>query len=127
MKSRVLILLISLCFALSLSVVSNRYVYRVMTELDEMRKECMQYTLSENRESALLCAREMLSVIEKNAPVLEMLTPHEDLHDLILQLNDVSVSLEINDLDDYRKAISLFEENIKHLISHESISFSNIF
>lgn len=127
MRVRVFILILFLGFAVSTAVFSNFYVHGVMNRLSDMRKEAEEHADNRNTAEALKIAEDMLSYIRKKAPVLEMLTPHEDLHDLILQLNDVCVSLSISDLDDYRKAITLLKENTEHLISHESLSFSNIF
>ena len=87
----------------------------------------MEYSVNGQYDEAVSITKKMLDYVKKRSGVLEMLTPHEDLHDLIVALTDAYISLRIQDMDDYEKAITLFEENIRHLISHEAVSFSNIF
>ena len=127
MKNRIIILFASAVLAVTVCVFSNFYVTKSMKTLNRMRNEAIKHSEKHDFEKALSKTEEMIAFIEKRSTVLEMLTPHEDLHDLIIALNDAHISLEIEDMDDYTKAISLFEENINHLIAHESISVNNVF
>lgn len=77
--------------------------------------------------SAISSAEKLQSIIDHKEKLLEGLVPHEDLHDLSIQISDASLSILINDLDDCKKALKLMKENAEHLIKHESFLFGNIF
>lgn len=127
MKTRVIILLASFLLSVSVSIFSNAYVTGSMLELQEMRNIAQRHAEGKRYAEAAQITSGMLALLREKTPVLEMLTPHEDLHALMIELCSASVSLSVNDTEEYRKSVDLLKETIDHLISHESLSFSNIF
>lgn len=80
-----------------------------------------------NTKDAFVSAEKLKKIIEEKEQLLEGLVPHEDLHDLSVQIADASLSIKIGDLDDCKKAIELMIENAEHLIKHEALLIGNIF
>lgn len=119
--------IIIFALALGVCVCSYTLVKRTMGEMDDMRVEVLMLAENAEYERAEAGITAMLTKIKQKSKVLEMLTPHEDLHTLIMQLTDAKVSLSIRDMDDFDKAMSLFKEYLDHINSHEALTISNIF
>ena len=92
----------------------------------DMRHDAMTRVENVDNAEAEAIVVNMLSLINERSKVLEMLIQHDDLHDMVMQLTDAKVSLSINDMDDFEKALSLFYENLEHIRAHEKVSLSNI-
>lgn len=127
MKTRLITLVFSAFFCITLCLYSNFFVGRVMEKVTQDAEQ-MEKLLAEGEvQSAKQVSDRLTAYIKKNERFLESLIPHEDLHDLSVQIADVSLSIRISDLDDCKKAIALLLENTEHLTKHEAFSFGNIF
>ncbi len=126
MKTRLIFVLALLIASSAVCVCSLLFVNGTMDEMEKMRIEAMNHTENGNREDAEAVVSNMLTLISSRSKVLEMLIQHNDLHDMVMQLTDAKVSLSIDDMDDFEKAMSLFFENLEHIRAHEKISLSNI-
>lgn len=126
MKSRIVIIVLSALFCISLTIFSYHFVNSTMTRLDGMREETVRLINESDIEGAENKISEMLFYIESRQDILESLVPHSTLHDISVQLTDVLTSLRIRDMDDFEKAMALFIESVDHFKSHEALSLSNI-
>ena len=59
-------------------------------------------------------------------PRLEILTDHNDLHNVAEGITDARISLERGFLDDYYKAMALLGEGIAHIRAQEELSLANL-
>ncbi len=127
MRTRLIIMISSFILSIAVSVFSSLYVQSVMNEVIDKAGMIENLLENDNTEKALEAAKKLKNDIEKKEPFLEGLVPHEDLHDLSVQIADADLSIKIGDLDDCKKAIELMKENADHLIKHESFLLGNIF
>lgn len=120
-------IIISFILCISLCIFSSFYIQKSMQHIyDEI--ENIENSIDKMKSADIyIRAGKLKTYMHEKEKILEMLVPHEDLHDLGMQIADVVLSLKIDDLDDSRKAIALVKENALHLIKHESFSLSNIF
>ena len=126
MKARIWVVVTMLVLSIAISAVSMIFVNSVMDSLDSARIEAVLNVENGNTDEAIAKITAMLTEIEEKNPILEILTPHDDLHDMLTQLVEAKVSLTIGDMDDFDQKISLFRENVEHIRSHEALTISNI-
>lgn len=127
MKTRLITTIIILIVSIGLCTFSLFYVESVTDELDDMRLSALEFAEAERLSEAEAVLTNMLEYTKRKSPLLEMLTPHDDLHEMVMQLTDAKVSLTIQDMDDFDKAFALFQENLEHIREHEQLALSNIF
>lgn len=127
MKVRIAMLISTFLISLIVCTISSLYVNDVISDVLKDASSAETFMKDGDFESAKKYVEFIKDKIEKNKPILESLLPHEDLHDLVIEIRDVCLSLSINDLDDMKKALELFRENAAHLKGHEGFSLGNIF
>ncbi|MBR3927838.1 MAG: DUF4363 family protein [Clostridia bacterium] len=123
---RLVIMLSSFLICICVTVFSNIYVTNAMNAI-EKEARIMEAILSEAGSGDFPFPKELENEIFRGLHLLEILVPHEDLHDLSVQLADASISAQIGDMDDCRKALKLIMESADHLTKHESLQLGNIF
>ena len=117
----VLVLSIAIC------AVSTWFVYDQIDEMDRLTAIVLEQFDAGNREGAREALAQMATAWEKAGPILRSLTPHEDLHSVIIQYVEASTNLESDDDSDFMRSVSLLVESLKHLREHEALSWSNLF
>lgn len=127
MRLRIMILVFAFVFSIGLCLFSNAYVENSMTEIIQKSKQMEEMLLKGDFDKASFASESLKKYIDQKSSVLESLVPHEDLHDLSVQIEDIVLTIRIQDLDDCRKALALIKENADHLIRHEAFSCGNIF
>lgn len=127
MKVRIAILIFSFAFSIALCIFSNAYVEISMNYIIEKAENMEKTLINKAPDSAKDAAEALKKYIDSKSHVLESLVPHEDLHDLSVQIEDIALTMRIQDLDDCQKALALIKENADHLIRHEAFSLGNIF
>lgn len=127
LKTRLIIFVFSFALCILICFLSFGFVENSMTDiLKEARNT--ETLLNENKNNeAILSTEKLNDLIYQSSKTLEALVPHEDLHDLSIQIADALISIRIGDMDDCKKAIVLIKENAEHLIRHEALSLGNIF
>jgi hypothetical protein len=58
---------------------------------------------------------------------LELLGPHDDLHEIYLQIVDAKVCIELEKRDDVHQALVHLKEVLQHVRDHESFSMTNLY
>lgn len=127
MKMRRIITILSFLICFGICFFSNLYVVKSMNGVIEAAEKIEKHLKENNTEKAREASDALKKYIEKRQSLLEGLVPHEDLHDLSVQIADAVLSIKIHDLDDCKKALSLMKENADHLINHESFLLGNVF
>ncbi len=126
MKQRMLIVAVMTAFSLALCLFSLFYVHSAMNELTALRLTLEEQADAGQTDEAQATLARMLNEIQSRGHWLEMLAPHDDLHEMRMQLTEAGTCLSIGDDDGYREAIRLFGELLDHLKTHEEPSLSNI-
>lgn len=127
MKQRLLLVIVMTAFSLALCLFSLFYVRGAMTELAALRLTLEEQADAGRTDEAQATIARMLNELETHGRWLEVLAPHDDLHEMRMQLTEAGTCLSIGDDDGYREAIRLFNELLEHLKTHEEPSLSNIF
>ena len=127
MRTRLIIMISSFLACIVICIFSNLYVGKTMNEVIKEAKRMEAYLKEDQIREAFQSAEKLEKAIIWKEPLLEGLVPHEDLHDLSVQVADTALSIKIGDLDDCKKAIALMKENAEHLIKHEAFLLGNIF
>ena len=126
MKQRLVIVILMTAFSLALCLFSLFYVRSSMAALAELRLTLEEQTDAGQTDEAQATIARMLNEIQAHGRWLEVLAPHDDLHEMRMQLTEAGTCLSIGDDDGYREAIRLFNELLDHLKTHEEPSLSNI-
>ena len=126
MKQRLLIVVVMTAFSLALCLFSLFYVRISMAELAALRLTLEEQADAGQIDEAQATIARMLNEIQARGRWLEVLAPHDDLHEMRMQLTEAGTCLSIGDDDGYREAIRLFNELLDHLQTHEEPSLSNI-
>ncbi len=127
MRQRLLIVILMTVFSLALCLFSLFYVRSAMAELAALRLTLEEQADAGKTDEAQATIAQMLNEIQAHGRWLEVLAPHNDLHEMRMQLTEAGTCLSIGDKDGYREAIRLFNELLDHLKTHEEPSLSNIF
>lgn len=127
MRQRLLIVILMTVFSLALCLFSLFYVRSAMAELAALRLTLEEQADAGKTDEAQATIAQMLNEIQAHGRWLEVLAPHNDLHEMRMQLTEAGTCLSIGDEDGYREAIRLFNELLDHLKTHEEPSLSNIF
>lgn len=126
MKQRLVIVILMTAFSLALCLFSLFYVRGTTAELAALRLTLEEQADAGQTDEAQATIARMLNEIQARGRWLEILAPHDDLHEMRMQLTEAGTCLSIGDDDGYREAIRLFNELLDHLKTHEEPSLSNI-
>ena len=76
-------------------------------------------------------AREELSGLaaqwNRKKRLLEAISPHEGLHEMIVRLIEADAALRAGDLDDFEIAMALMGETLRHICEEERLTLENLF
>ncbi|MDO4828405.1 MAG: DUF4363 family protein [Clostridia bacterium] len=126
MKQRLVIVILMTAFSLALCLFSLFYVRDTTDELAALRLTLEEQADAGQTDEAQATIARMLNEIQAHGRWLEILAPHDDLHEMRMQLTEAGTCLSIGDDDGYRESIRLFNELLDHLKTHEEPSLSNI-
>lgn len=126
MKARIIVVISMLLISVSVCLISMLYVRSAMNEMEDMRIQTVLAVEEGRKEDALVLLTDMISLLDERSRILECLTPHEDLHNLVIELTTAKKSLMIGDMDDYKQSVMLIQEFSEHIRDHESLTLSNI-
>lgn len=126
MKARIILVISMFILSIAMCLFSMLFVRNTMDNLDHNRIRVVMYVEQGHREEGDALLTSMLTYVSARQALLEILTPHDDLHEMVTQLTDARVSLSINDMDDFKQAIMLFQEYVEHIRTHEALTLSNI-
>lgn len=126
MKTRLIVVISMLALSVSVCLFSLFYVRSTMNKMEDMRVQAVLAAEEERKEDALVLLTDIISMLKERSRVLECLTPHEDLHNLVIELTTAKKSLMIGDMDDFKQSILLIQELSEHIQDHENLTLSNI-
>lgn len=127
MRVKLISTIVVLALSVALCLMSMHLVFSMLDEMEDYAAVILEKTDRDDREGARETLAQMAQKWQDAMPLLEALTPHEDLHDVTLQYVEATTNLESGDMDDFARSVSLLKESLGHLRDHESLSWSNLF
>lgn len=127
MRMKLILTLAVLVVSVALCAVSMYLIFGVLDDMDDMTSVVLERSDAGDREGARETLAQMALIWQDAQPLLEALTPHEDLHEVQMQYVEAATNLESGDMDDFARSVALLKESLSHLRDHESLSWSNLF
>ncbi len=116
-----LILSFVVCFG------STMLIHATLDEMENLHEATLSCTDEEDKDGAIEHLVQLGTVWSKASPWMEMLTSHEDIHNVREQIVSSKALLEHDDLAQYHQCMALLRESIDHIRRHESMTLSNLF
>lgn len=117
----VTIVSVALCFA------SVAYIDEATDELSDLAMQLMDYAEAEDYAHASETLVIMANQWARHRPILEMISDHEDLHNVTEQLVESQVHLKYEHANDFYQSMALLDESLRHIRDSERFSIANIF
>ena len=127
MRSTLIALIVVVAVAISLCALSQAQVRVVTEEMDLLRVEAAELARAGDNMGAMECLTRFASRWQSVTPLLEMLTSHDDLHEVASELVDAQVCLENGDLDDCFRSLAQLGEALRHIQDMEALTLSNLY
>ena len=127
MRSTLIALIVVVVVAVALCALSQAQVYNVTEEMDLLRVEAAELARAGDNMGAMESLTRLASRWKSATPLLEMLTSHDDLHEVASELVDAQVCLENGDLDDCFRSLAQLGEALHHIQDMEALTFSNLY
>lgn len=102
------------------------YIDEATDELSDLAMQLMDHAAAENYEGAQETITIMANQWARNRPVLEMLTDHEDLHNVTEHLVQGQTHLKYRHANDFYQSMALLNESLRHMRDSERLSLANI-
>lgn len=127
MRTTLIALLIVVAAAIALCAFAQSRVCGLVEEMDELRLLAERELRAGNEAAAMEYLATFAARWEKSRPAMEMLTSHDDLHEVYADVVDARVCLERGDRDDCFRALAQLGEALHHIGEMEAVSLSNLY
>lgn len=122
---------ISMCAVLVVSLaLCGVSMYLHFTAIDKMDGLCegaLECVRADDVEGAKRQVKSLRESFDDTSTMLELLSDHDELHEILSCIVDARVALECEDVDDAYQALSRMQGVLEHLRDHESMSFANLY
>ena len=115
-----------LCAVACLCASSLFTILHTVEGMENLRMQSLQRVSEGDLEGAEEYLTKLAGHWREMTPHLEILTDHNDLHNVAEEIMDARISLERGFLDDYYKAMALLGEGIAHIRAQEELSLANL-
>ena len=102
------------------------YIDEATDELSDLAMQLMDHAANENYSAASETITIMANQWERERPVLEILTDHEDLHAVTEHLVQGQIHLKHRHANDFYQSMALLIESLRHMRNAEEFSLANI-
>ena len=99
---------------------------QVTDEMEEMRMMVMDLAEAGDIEGAKAELGQMAGAWSRHEQVMEMLAPHEQLHEITVLIIEGDANLTAGDRDDFNRSMALLGEAVNHLREEEQLKLTNI-
>ncbi len=127
MRSTTIAMIIVVALSMALCTLSLLSVRRAVGEMDILRVRAGEQA----RAGDLIAAEESLVAIanrlQKARATLEILTSHDDLHEVMLQIADARVCLEFEEMSEFQRTLALMGETLSHIRDMEEPTLANLY
>lgn len=120
--SMMIVLILSVCVC----IFDVLLIGHVTTEIDTMRVEVLQMVEAGDLDGARERLAQLAEMWSRHESTLEIIAPHEDLHNITELIIEGDANLEAFDQDDFNRSMALLGEAIDHLYSEERLTLSNV-
>lgn len=102
-------------------------VTRTIDSMQTLRVRAAEFVRAGDDRQALEELVRLANRWKDAAPILEILTSHDDLHDATREILDAQVCLEAGDFDECNRVLSQLGETLMHIGDMEQIRLSNLY
>lgn len=127
MRRTLIALIAVVAVAVTLCAFSQAQVRKTAEEMDLLRVRAAELVRAGDDARAMECLTDFAMRWQKSTPLLEMLTSHDDLHEVAAQLVDAQVCLENGDMDDCLRTLAQLGEALRHIEDMEALTLSNLY
>lgn len=126
MRTMLFSALIAALLAIGVCAGGVAYVDEATDELSDLAIELMRYAEAEDYERAEETITIMANQWARRRPLLEMLTDHDDLHDVTERLVESRIHLKFRHANDFYHSMALLDESLRHMRDGEQLSIANL-
>ena len=127
MKRVLISMIVVLALSLGIALASSLIMRHVALEIEDMRTDVIALVENNDADGAAVRVTQMADMWKKHEPMLEMIAPHETLHDVTCLIVEADANLSARDLDDFNRSMKLLGIAIEHLFIEEQFRLENIF
>ena len=127
MRTTLIALIVVVLAAVALCAFAQARVCAVVEEMDLLRVEAETRARAGDDTGAAECLTRLAGRWQEERAAMEMLTSHDDLHEVAAQLVDAQVCLENGDMDDCLRALAQLGEALRHIEDMEALTLSNLY
>ena len=103
------------------------YVNHVVQEIDTMRIETLECVQAGDDAAARERFVQLASHWQASTPILEMISSHDDVHEVASAILDAQVCLEVMDADDLLRVLEQLGTALEHIRSIQRVSITNLY
>lgn len=122
---------ISMCAVLIASLalcgVSMYLHFTVIDDMDAICEDALKCVRDDDVEGAKQQVKALRESFDDTSTMLELLSDHDELHEILNCIVDARVALECEDVDDAYQALARMQGVLEHLRDHESMSLANLY
>ena len=127
MRLTVISTLIFAVCTLLVCFLSLQFIKSTALEVEQLRLQTVADVRADRPESALEDIRALEKYWENRSRTLELLIPHDDLHEIASYISDARICLEVEDIDDFLRSSEQLKAAVGHISSIQAISIGNIY
>lgn len=127
MRSTVIGVSIVTVICLAICVLALLFVNDVTEKSEDMRAHILELVDSGRDDEARHELSELKKYWKSKEKILEIITSHEDIHDVSRQLAEAEVTLSEGEYDDFIKSMAALSEMLEHIYQEEQLRITNIF
>ena len=126
MKRAIFTSVVLLALATLVCVGSSFLIRNSLDRMSDLHEQVLACTDADDKAGALDALGQTAEYWEKCGYWMEMLTSHEDLHNVREQIVSAKALLENDDIAQYQQCMALLREALDHIRRHESMNLSNV-
>lgn len=127
MRKTAITLGVVLLVSMMICTASLLTVQKSMDHIDDLRVKSYQQAASGDAKGAMETLVTIASHWEKALPLLEVLSSHDDMHDVSKAIIDAQICLEFGEMDDCCRTLRLMGETLEHIRNMEAMRMSNLY
>ena len=127
MRRALIVMLAVLILALGLSGAGYGYLCASVDAAEALRAGAVLAADRGDPDRAAQLLTQLAELWEKRRPILEMIAPHDALHEARVAIVEAKICLECGDHDDFLRTAAVAAESLAHIRDEEAVSFENLY
>ena len=127
MRKTIVMSCMVLAAAIAVCLWSDAFIERAVSRADRARLQAMERSEDGDTAGAAEAVARLATGWREAAPLMEMLTSHEDIHRVQEAVVSARVLLRCGDSVGFAESMALLGESLEHIRRLETVSLANIF